>query len=62
MKIKKTVKYDSEIVSYKTPLLCANLLEEYKLVNSLSESKSKTKSWKRDACVSVACADLSFKI
>ena len=32
---KKTVRYGSETISYRTPLLWANLPEEYKLANSL---------------------------
>ena len=38
---KKIVRYGSDIIPYRTPLLWANLSEEYKLANSLSEFKSK---------------------
>ena len=48
---KKTVRYGSETISYRTPLLWANLPEKYKLANSLSEFKSKIKTWKCDVCV-----------
>ena len=41
---KKTVRYGSKTTSYITPLLWANLPEEYKLANSLSEFKSKIKT------------------
>ena len=41
---KKTVRYGSETISYRTPLLWANLPEEYKLANSLSEFKSEIKT------------------
>ena len=54
-KNKKTVRYGSETISYKTPLLWANLPEEYKLANSLSEFKSKIKTWKCDTCVCRLC-------
>ena len=60
-KNKKTVRYDSETISYKTPLLWVNLSEEYKLANSLSELKSKIKTWKLTH-VSVGYANLSFRI
>ena len=49
-KNKENSKYGSETMSYKTPLLWANLPKEYKLPNSLSEFKSKIKTWKCDAC------------
>ena len=48
---KKTLRYDSETISYRTPLLWANLLEEYKLTNSLTEFKSKIKTWRCDTSV-----------
>ena len=60
-KNKKTVRYDSETISYKTPLLWVNLSEEYKLANSLSKLKSKIKTWKLTH-VSVGYANLSFRI
>ena len=53
-KNKKTVSYDSKTISYRAPLLLVNLPEEYKLTNSLSEFKSKTKSWKYDTCLSLS--------
>ena len=52
---KRTVIYGSETLSYRTPLLWANLPEEYKIANSLSEFKLKTKIWKYDTCVSRLC-------
>ena len=52
---KKAVRYGLETISCRTPLLQANLPEEYKLVNSLSEFKSKIKTWKCDACVCRLC-------
>ena len=54
-KNKKTIRYGSETISYRTPLLWANLPEEYKLANSLSEFKSKIKTWKCDTCVCRLC-------
>ena len=55
MKTKKTVRYGSEKVSYRTPLVWENLREEYKLANSLSEFKSKIKAWKCYTCVCWFC-------
>ena len=55
MKTEKTVKYGSETISYRTPLFWANFPEEYKLANSLSEFKSKIKTWKCDTCVCQLC-------
>ena len=52
---KKTARYGSETISYRTPLLLTNLPEEYKLTNSLSEFKSKMKTWKCDTCVCRLC-------
>ena len=52
---KKTVRYDSKTISYRTPPLWANLPQEYKLANSLSEIKSKIKTWKCDKCVCRLC-------
>ena len=43
-KNKKAVRYGSETISYRTILLRANLPEEYKLANSLSEFKSEIKT------------------
>ena len=43
---KKTERYGSEAISYRTALFWENLPEEYKLANSLSEFKLKIKSWK----------------
>ena len=54
-KNKKTVRYGSETISYRTPLLWANLPEKCKLANSLNEFKSKIKSWKCDTCVCRLC-------
>ena len=54
-KSKETVRCGSETISYRTPFLWANLLEEYKLANSLSELKSKIKRWKCDTCVCCLC-------
>ena len=48
---KETLRYDSETISYRTPRLWANLLEEYKLTNSLTEFKSKIKTWRCDTSV-----------
>ena len=56
---KKTLRYDLETI-YRTPLLWANLPDEYKLANSLSEFQLKIKTWKCDTC-SVSYADLSFR-
>ena len=50
-KNKKTVRYRLETIFYRIPLLWTNLPEEYKLANSLSEFKSKIKTWKCDTCV-----------
>ena len=44
-----------EDVAWRTSLLCANLPEECKLANSLSEFKSKIKSLKSDAWVCHLC-------
>ena len=52
---KKTVRYGSETTSYRTPLFWANLPEEWKLANSLSEYKSKIKTWKCDTYVCQLC-------
>ena len=51
----KTVRYGLETISYRAPLLWANLPEEYKLADSLSEFKSKIKTWKCDTCVCRLC-------
>ena len=58
---KKTIRYGSETISYRTPLLWANIPEEYKLANSLSEFKSKIKLG-NVIHVSVDYADLSFRL
>ena len=52
---KKTVRYGSETISYRTPFLWVNLPEEYKLANSLSEFKSEIKTGKSDTCVCRLC-------
>ena len=54
MKTQKTVRYGSEAISYRTPLIWANLPKEYKLANSLSEFKSKI-TWEYDTCVCRLC-------
>ena len=43
-KNKNAVRYGWETICYRTPLFWANLPEEHKLVNSLSECKSKIKN------------------
>ena len=55
MKTKKTVRYGSETIPYRAPLPCANIAEEYKLANSLSELKSEIKTGKRDTCICRLC-------
>ena len=52
---KKIVRYGSETISYRTPLLWVNLPGEYKSANSLNEFKSKIKTWKCDTCVCRSC-------
>ena len=52
---RKTVRYGSKKVSYRTPLVCENLREEYKLANSLSKFNSKIKAWKCYTCVCWFC-------
>ena len=52
---KHTVRYGLETVSYRTPLLWAKLPDEFKLATSLSEFKSKIKSWKCDVCTCRLC-------
>ena len=52
---KRTARYGSETISYRTPLLWANLPEEHKLTNSVNEFKSKIKAWKCDTCVCRLC-------
>ena len=54
-KKKQTVRYGSEAIFYRTPLLWPNLLDEYKLAHSLKEFKSKIKTWKYDASVCWLC-------
>ena len=61
IKNKKTVRYVSETISYRTPLLRANLPEKNKLTNSLSEFKSKIKTRKCGTCRSSSCPDVIFK-
>ena len=58
---KKTLRYVSETISYRAPLLWANHSDEYKLANSLSKFKSKIKTWKCDT-LSVGYANFSFRI
>ena len=52
---KITVRYGSETISYRIPLLWAYFSEECKLTNSLSEFKSEIKTWKCDTCVCRLC-------
>ena len=52
---KKTARYGSKTISYRTPLLWANLPAEYKLADSLSEFESKIKTWKCDTCFCWLC-------
>ena len=54
-KQKQTVRYGSETISYRIPLLWANLPEKYIFANSLSKFKSKIKTWKCDTCVCRLC-------
>ena len=51
----KIVRYSSETTSYRTPLFWANLPEEQKVASSLSEYKSKIKTWKCNTCVYRLC-------
>ena len=60
-KNKKTVRYGSETISYRTPLLWVNLPEEYKLANSQSDSESKIKVG-NVIYVSDCYLELSFRI
>ena len=43
---RRTVNYALETVCYRTPFLFANLLPEYKFVNSLNIFKRKITNWK----------------
>ena len=52
---KKTVRSGSAAIFYRTTLPWANLPEEYKHANSLSEFKLKKKAWKYDTCVFRLC-------
>ena len=52
---KKTVRSGSVAIFYRTTLPWANLPEEYKLANSLSEFKLKNKAWKYDTCIFRLC-------
>ena len=54
-KTKKKVTYGSLTISYRTLLLWANRPEEYKLADSLSECKSKIRSWRCDTCICRLC-------
>ena len=56
---KKTIRYGSETISYKTHLLWANVAEEHKFANCLSEFKSKIKTWECNTCVCRLCRDLA---
>ena len=47
---KKKVRYGSETMSCRTPLLWVNFPEECKLMNYLSKFKSRIKSRKCDTC------------
>ena len=55
MQTKKTVRYSTETISYRTALLWANLQKECKLANSLSEFKSKIKTLEYDTRVCRLC-------
>ena len=47
---RKTIKYCTEIVTYRASFLWANLHTKYKNAKSLDEFKSKIKAWKCDFC------------
>ena len=51
----KTARYGSKTISYRTPLLWANLPGEYKVANSLSEFKSKIKTESCDTYICRLC-------
>ena len=51
---KKTVRYGLETVKYSTPLLWANLPENYK-TTSLKSFKTKIKTWKCETCACRLC-------
>ena len=57
---KKTVRYGSETVKYRTPLLWENLPENYKTARSLNNFKTKIKTWKCETRLSFM-PDLSLK-
>ena len=48
---RKTVKYEIETISNRTPFLWANLPNEYKLATSLHDFKLKIKYWHCDKYV-----------
>ena len=52
---RKTVEYGIETVTYRAPLLWANLQSECKNAKSLEEFKSKIKTWKCDFCTCRLC-------
>ena len=52
---KKPVRYGLETVKYRTPLLWANLPENYKTVTSLNSFKTKMKKRKCEICVCRLC-------
>ena len=52
---KKTVRYGLETEKYRTPLLWANLRENYKTAASLNSFKTKIKAWKCETCVCRLC-------
>ena len=47
---KKTLRYGQKTIKFRTPSLWANLLEEYKLANSLNTFKRKIKNGKCATC------------
>ena len=52
---RKTVKYETETMSNRTPFLWANLPNEHKLATSLHDFKLKIKNWHCDKCVCRLC-------
>ena len=52
---RKSIKHRIETVTYRAPLLWANLQSEYKNAKSLEEFKSKVKTWKCDFCPCRLC-------
>ena len=52
---RKTVKYGTEIETYRAPFLWANLHTKYKNTKSVDEFKSIIKAWKCDFCQCRLC-------